>query len=330
MRESSGERKGKTSRAGVLVEHGWLLEDAAPRVDVVAHAGVEITCARDDLLHPWAGGNKLRKLDALLPAALARSPRLVTCGGAQSAHAAAVAGLCAERGAACHVLSRGEPAQVLVGYALMTSVFAASVRHVSRDDYARRVELMKEWARELGAEVIPEGGATLEAAYGLVRLVEGLADALGRAPRTLVVDSGTGATATGLALGCAWLGLPWEVEGVMLLDAARGGYADTAERMRAGWVGRHGALPAELALSWVPRPTPRRFGSAKRGDVRECLEIARATGVVFDPIYTLEAWRHVVGMAPERRRRAVLVHTGGALHLAGVAQRWPGWMARGA
>ncbi len=328
MKESSGERKVKTSHADALVEHGWLLSEPAPRIDVVECDGVEVTCVRDDLLHPWAGGNKLRKLDAILPAVLSRGRDVVTCGGAQSAHTAALAGSCAERGARCHVLSRGEPHEVRVGYALMTEVFAATVRHVSRDDYARRVELMEEWAADLSAEVVPEGGAMLESSYGMVRLVEGLVEALGRAPRTLVVDSGTGATATGLALACAWLELPWSVEGVMLLDAMRGGFAETSARLHDAWVARHGVLPQEFALDWVPRPTKRRFGSANRGDVQECVRIARETGVVFDPIYTLEAWRYVVSMPPERRRDAVLIHTGGALHLAGVAQRWPGWIGR--
>jgi D-cysteine desulfhydrase len=46
---------------------------------------------RDDLLHPLVGGNKLRKLDAIIPAlAAAHVTDVVTCGGAQSAHTVAV------------------------------------------------------------------------------------------------------------------------------------------------------------------------------------------------------------------------------------------------
>ncbi|KAG8077638.1 hypothetical protein GUJ93_ZPchr0007g5496 [Zizania palustris] len=55
-------------------------EEGNPRFEVV----------RDDLLHPLANGNKARKLDALLPL-LRRcgATDVVTCGGCQSAHAAA-------------------------------------------------------------------------------------------------------------------------------------------------------------------------------------------------------------------------------------------------
>uniref|UniRef100_A0A3N7GDD7 Tryptophan synthase beta chain-like PALP domain-containing protein n=1 Tax=Populus trichocarpa TaxID=3694 RepID=A0A3N7GDD7_POPTR len=46
---------------------------------------------RDDLLHPLVNGNKARKLDALLPLLVDYSVTdVVTCGGCQSAHAAAV------------------------------------------------------------------------------------------------------------------------------------------------------------------------------------------------------------------------------------------------
>uniref|UniRef100_A0A0E0JMT6 Tryptophan synthase beta chain-like PALP domain-containing protein n=1 Tax=Oryza punctata TaxID=4537 RepID=A0A0E0JMT6_ORYPU len=55
-------------------------EEGSPRFEVV----------RDDLLHPLANGNKARKLDALLPLLRRRGATdVVTCGGCQSAHAAA-------------------------------------------------------------------------------------------------------------------------------------------------------------------------------------------------------------------------------------------------
>lgn len=46
---------------------------------------------RDDLLHPLLGGNKLRKLDALLPVLEeVKATDVITCGGCQSAHTAAL------------------------------------------------------------------------------------------------------------------------------------------------------------------------------------------------------------------------------------------------
>jgi hypothetical protein len=75
---------------------------------------------RDDLLHPIMGGNKLRKMDALLPALQSEGVTdVLTCGGCQSAHTAAVAVACAERGLRAHVLLRGEALKIPTGYNLL-------------------------------------------------------------------------------------------------------------------------------------------------------------------------------------------------------------------
>lgn len=118
--------------------------------------------------------------------------------------------------------------------------------------------------------------------------------------RTLVVDSGTGTTAVGVALGVAALGLPWHVVGVMLagdkddyvgyqrtmLAAVRDTPPASAEAARAARV----AQQQELPLSWVPRVAPRRFGKVLPGEPGACRDVARATGVLLDPIYTLAGW----------------------------------------
>jgi 1-aminocyclopropane-1-carboxylate deaminase/D-cysteine desulfhydrase-like pyridoxal-dependent ACC family enzyme len=46
----------------------------------------------------------------------------------------------------------------------------------------------------------------------------------------------------------------------------------------------------QLPLSWVPRVVPRRFGKVLPGEACACRYVARATGVLLDPIYTLAGW----------------------------------------
>ena len=53
-----------------------------------------------------------------------------------------------------------------------------------------------------------------------------------------------------------------------------------------------------------------------------CRDIAQQTGVLTDPIYTLAAWQHWAALQ-DHDATPVLIHTGGALNLMGVAQRWP-------
>jgi 1-aminocyclopropane-1-carboxylate deaminase/D-cysteine desulfhydrase-like pyridoxal-dependent ACC family enzyme len=81
--------------------------------------------------------------------------------------------------------------------------------------------------------VVPEGAATPTALLGFVRLAAYLArpGAWGAQSRTLVVDSGTGATAVGLALGAALAGAPWTVHGVMLAGPRE--YYDAQQRALA-------------------------------------------------------------------------------------------------
>ncbi|XP_015572199.1 D-cysteine desulfhydrase 2, mitochondrial isoform X2 [Ricinus communis] len=98
---------------------------------------------RDDLLHPLVNGNKARKLDGLIPLLVNHSVTdVVTCGGCQSAHAAAVAVSCAEIGLKSHLLLRGEQPEVLTGYNLISSVYG-KVTYVPRHLYAHRESMLK-------------------------------------------------------------------------------------------------------------------------------------------------------------------------------------------
>ncbi|KAL3726366.1 hypothetical protein ACJRO7_031284 [Eucalyptus globulus] len=98
---------------------------------------------RDDLLHPLINGNKARKLDAVLPLLEDHSVTdVVTCGGCQSAHAAAVAVSCAERGLRSHLLLRGEQPDILTGYNLISTMYG-NVKYVPRSVYANREETLK-------------------------------------------------------------------------------------------------------------------------------------------------------------------------------------------
>ncbi|KAG8077640.1 hypothetical protein GUJ93_ZPchr0007g5496 [Zizania palustris] len=217
-------------------------EEGNPRFEVV----------RDDLLHPLANGNKARKLDALLPL-LRRcgATDVVTCGGCQSAHAAATAVHCAEWGMRPHILLRGEQPDVPTGYNLISLMFG-NVTYASRSVYAHRDEILYEhakkvagtrgkvfWADDIvredlaldednGCEIGPrrviilkEGAGNVQALLGVMRLVEYLYNLMSYQKDDkvhLVVDAGTGTTAVGLALGAVCLGLQWRVTAVMLAD----------------------------------------------------------------------------------------------------------------
>ncbi|CAL4975595.1 unnamed protein product [Urochloa decumbens] len=276
---------------------------------------------RDDLLHPLANGNKPRKLDALLPLLRCRGATdIVTCGGCQSAHAAAVAVHCAEWGIRPHILLRGEQLDIPTGYNLISLMFG-NVTYASRSVYAQRDEMLYEhatkiagsngtvmWADDIIGEdlvvdedttdgngsrrvmIVKEGAGSVQALLGVMRLVEYLSGLtlFGQDEKVhIVVDSGTGTTAVGLALGAVCLGLQWRVTAVML--------ADTLER----------------------------FGKVLDGEIMMCRHIAQQTGILLDPMYTLSAWEHAVDLCRrDSEAKVVMIHTGGTLGLFGLAQRY--------
>ncbi|XWS22709.1 hypothetical protein CRYUN_Cryun29cG0059300 [Craigia yunnanensis] len=67
------------------------------------------------------------------------------CGGCQSAHAAAVAISCAERGLKSHLLLRGAQPKILTGYNLISTIYG-NVTYVPRSSYVRREKMLQTYA----------------------------------------------------------------------------------------------------------------------------------------------------------------------------------------
>ncbi|KAG0600900.1 hypothetical protein M758_11G069400 [Ceratodon purpureus] len=226
-----------------ILDRSWLLPSAATKTtEVVGREGdwgsvegeLPGSCfhvIRDDLLHPIMGGNKLRKLDALIPLLQARGVTdVVTCGGCQSAHTAAVAVACAEMGMKAHLLLRGERPAIPTGYNLVAGMYGY-VTYIPRSEYADRQTMLQKYAMQLAGDpscvillnsklltessapgnskrvaILNEGAGDCHAILGLIRLVNYLSQPsrFGNQERLrIVVDCGTGTTAIGLAIGIA-------------------------------------------------------------------------------------------------------------------------------
>ncbi|XP_074309976.1 D-cysteine desulfhydrase 2, mitochondrial isoform X2 [Silene latifolia] len=332
---------------------------------------------RDDLLHPLANGNKARKLDALLPMIEDFSGTdVVTCGGVQSAHAAAVAVSCAERGIRSHLLLRGEQPETLTGYNLISSMYGNSV-YVPRSIYAKREEMLLTHAKAIAGPsgsvvwftdildsfadlsdelhcmgtsdyrnledgtkkvvIVKEGAGDAVALLGILRLVQYLSQShiLGnKRPYNFVIDSGTGTTTIGFALGARILGLPWKITAVMLADTVDG-YKKQESRLISDFRKYYASdltcnTSENELINWVDRETPRKFGNVLEGEINACQQIANQTGILVDPIYTLSAWELAVQLSQrehEHGSKVVMLHTGGTLGMFGLAQRYKSYFS---
>jgi 1-aminocyclopropane-1-carboxylate deaminase/D-cysteine desulfhydrase-like pyridoxal-dependent ACC family enzyme len=333
-----------------LSNRQWML--ANPDAELTAiHTpeGAKFRILRDDLTHPFVGGNKQRKLDALFPQLIAQGVKdVITCGGTQSAHLLAVAAAAAENGIRAHLLIRGEPPAVSTGNHLFATMFAHSVVYIKRSDYINRSTMLSNYAESLKKgmktsdgelkeiAIIPEGGSVAAALLGTLRLINWL-DTSGTVQSgsrcILIVDSGTGTTAIGLALGVVLQGLPWHVTGVYLGNPVVQYYQQQVHELIHSFCNEE-KIPnveniiqaVEERLSWIPREKSRKFGTILPGEVEKCRNIASRYGVLVDPIWTLAAWEAAVTTAKssEDTSDVIMVHTGGVMgSLCGVAQRWP-------
>ncbi|KAK9862393.1 hypothetical protein WJX84_009196, partial [Apatococcus fuscideae] len=123
---------------------------------------------------------------------------------------------------------------------------------------------------------------------------------LGRAPLRLVVDSGTGITATGLGLGIKLLQLPWSVTAVSLVETPEQ-CLKVQHWLTQAFADQHceGVCQGleELPIEWVPRLQPRRFGKVLEGEIAACRQVAQQCGILVDPIYNLAAWAQALHLA---------------------------------
>ncbi|MCE7080905.1 D-cysteine desulfhydrase family protein [Streptomyces sp. ST2-7A] len=272
---------------------------------------------RDDLTGVGAGGNKLRKLEYTVGAALAGGvDTLVTTGAPQSNHARLTAAVAARLGLRAVLVLRGAPGVSSSGNLALDGLLGARVvraGEVGADALAERARAVTDELRAEGARpaLIPFGGSSVLGARGYADCARELLGQLPD-PRHVVVALGSGGTMAGLV---AVLGAP-TVLGVDVgarpdvADAVRGFAAPLVERsddlsdlrIRADQIGAgYAAYTDEAAAALVLA--------------------ARAEGLILDPIYTGRAMAGLIAAVRDGEIRpgetTVLVHTGGLPGLFG-------------
>lgn len=319
-----------------------------PALDDVV--GTEIWIKRDDATSGAESGNKIRKLEFLLADAKRRGARVVvTCGGLQSNHARATALTCAQVGLRSILLLRvPDPERAraaplaLEGNVMLDRLAGADVRFISPQEYRERGALLEQARadsddRGLRAYVVPEGGSNGLGSLGYVEAMRevkrqmqlGLAGS--GSPFDVVAHAcGSGGTAAGVGLGAAHFGVARETWAFAVCDD-RAYFSKTIARIAIESRGYMPSLP-EIALvepgsgdAVAPDGSARvvvddrakgpAYGSMNDEQKRFLVRVARATGLVLDPVYTGKAL-FGVAQAVERGEirsgsRVLFLHTGG-------------------
>ncbi len=283
---------------------------------------------RDDCTGLAFGGNKTRKLEFLIGAALAQgADTLVTTGAVQSNHARQTAAAAAAAGLACKlvlfdIVPYDGATYRRSGNLMLDGMLGAEVEIVpagtpQRETFERVfTELEGQGHRPYFA---PAGGSNVTGALGYVAAYSELLSQLrerGIEATRLFHASSSGGTQAGLLAGRALAGEGPRIEGINVYrpdhDAMAGGIArlaaDTAARLTLACplddvVLHGGVLGAAYGL-----PTPA---------MREAVTLlARAEGIFLDPVYTGKAMAGLLALIRSGRivadESVVFLHTGGA------------------
>ena len=282
--------------------------------------GWTVLVKRDDLTGAALSGNKVRKLEFLFAEAQGRSARRVlTCGGIQSNHCRATAVAAARLGLACLLFLRTReppgPHDAVSGNLKLGRIVGAEVRFITPEQYRDRIALMTDAA---GSDdyVIPEGGSNAVGAWGYIRAVDEMAAQWEEPPSSIVCATGSGGTLAGLAIGLRRRGLDVPLHGVAVCDDAAY-FRAVVDRISAEATARWPHLPRVRPddVSVVEGFKGRGYALSTAEETADIESVARASGLILDPVYTGKAFRALL-CEPERfGPRPLFVHTGGIFGL---------------
>jgi len=275
----------------------------------------DVWLKRDDCSGLAFGGNKTRKLEFLLGKALAEgATRVVTFGALQSNHARQTAAACAKLGLRCDLIltrlvPRDDEAYLHSGNVLLDEALGATLHVV--DDVDAAALTFGELAQQENVFTIVPGGSDATGTLGYVAAAFEIAEQDGGFSRIYVAAS-TGGTAAGLILGTSLASLDAVVDVVCVYRNA----AETADEVRSVLA----ATAAELGVD-VPGDdrwtiTDDALGDGYGMPTDEALaaidRLARAEGVLLDPVYTSKAFAFLLRDERATGKRVLFVHTGGA------------------
>jgi D-cysteine desulfhydrase len=286
--------------------------------------GTQVWVKRDDATAGAEAGNKIRKLEYLLADARAQRARVViTCGGVQSNHARATAVAARQLGMRVLLLLRAEPPPLppYQGNLFLCALLGAEIRFITAAEYADRDAQLHAAAAECErsgehAYVIPEGGSNALGSLGYVDAMAEVRAQLDADPNlpdhfdAVVHACGSGGTAAGVTLGAARYRVASEVIAMAVCDDRAyferriQSIIDSAAPLLEA--SSEPAVPVRVVDAYKGPA----YGVPSADQVRFIEQVARATGLILDPVYSGKA---LFGLAqlPVKPASALFIHTGG-------------------
>jgi 1-aminocyclopropane-1-carboxylate deaminase len=306
-----------------------------------AHLGgaVDIYAKREDCNSGLAfGGNKLRKLEYIVPDAIASgSDTLVSIGGVQSNHTRMVAAVAAKIGMKCLLIQESwvpheDAVYDRVGNILLSRIMGAETRLVDegfdigiRDSWVRALEDVKAkggrpYAIPAGASVHKFGG------LGYVGFAEEVRDqerAMGLRFDYVIVCTVTGSTHAGMVVGFAADGRAKNVIGIDASGTPAQTKAQVLDiaQMTSELVGGEPIAAGDIVLNAdYAYPV---YGVPSKETIEAIRLSARLEGMITDPVYEGKSMQGLIDLVRKgffpRGSKVLYAHLGGAPALNGYS-----------
>jgi 1-aminocyclopropane-1-carboxylate deaminase/D-cysteine desulfhydrase-like pyridoxal-dependent ACC family enzyme len=306
-----------------LAPHEELLSGPTPvqemwRLRTVLGGGPRLLVKRDDAIPFGFGGNKVRKLEFVLPEALAaNADTLVTLGGLQSNHARATAAAAAKLGLRCVLIINGARQERPSGNALLDGLLGAEVEYIaSRAERGAAIGRVMGRLHSEGRKpfMIPLGASTPTGALGFAAAIDEMI-AQGVRPDVIVHAGSSGGTQAGLLAGVTRNGLSTRVIAVSADDPASSVVSAVRNIVQAipGCESFDGEIVVDDTMVGEGYGIPT---SASR-EAQEML--ARSEALFVDHTYTAKAAAALIAYARDGRfssdETVLFWHTGGQVGL---------------
>jgi D-cysteine desulfhydrase len=291
--------------------------------------GPRIWVKRDDMTGGVVSGNKIRKLEFSLAAALEQGcDTVITCGGVQSNHCRTTAVLCAQLGLDCHLILRGAE-ESPDGNLLLDKLVGARISYYPNSEYtARADEILQYWQnhyQEAGNKpfMIPVGASDGIGLWGYIAACEELAADFQThkiTPGHIISATGSGGTQGGLTVGNALFNLGAKVWGINVCDDADYFKKKVLEDMQQWqqWY-RQPLEVNQLEVNVIDGYVGAGYARASAAVFATIRRVAQAEGLVLDPVYTGKAFHGMLDQYAQGcfndSEDIVFVHTGGVFGL---------------
>lgn len=290
--------------------------------------GPQLFIKRDDCTGLATGGNKTRKLEFLVGAALSEgADMLVTQGAVQSNHVRQTAAAACRAGLGCHALLERRVPDTAADYETTGNVFLDKLFGATLEfrppglDMNAEAEAVAARLRSEGRRpyFIPGGGSNPIGALGYALCAQELheqSDYEGVKFDWLVMATGSTGTQAGLLAGMHGLGWALPVMGISVrqpqerqIKAVHALALRTAEKLGLS------AVPAARVLvddGYVGEG----YGIPAPSTLEAITMTARAEGVLLDPVYSAKGMAGLIGLIRQDFFRpsdkVLFLHTGGA------------------